>query len=115
MTQTEPTVTLTEVDAVEVLAALRTAAKVFEIAGDMVIASHYDDLHDKIQAALDAPADNTRRVNGLDRCYCGCKYWEHDRCVDCGSATPVDDCAHCGEPGPHAECDLVLLGRGERL
>lgn len=21
---------------------------------------------------------------GCDRCYCGCKYWENDRCVDCG-------------------------------
>ncbi len=21
---------------------------------------------------------------GSDRCYCGCKYWECDRCVDCG-------------------------------
>lgn len=25
---------------------------------------------------------------GCDRCACGCKYWENDRCVDCGS-TPV--------------------------
>lgn len=24
---------------------------------------------------------------GLDRCTCGSKYWEHDRCIDCG--TPV--------------------------
>jgi hypothetical protein len=22
---------------------------------------------------------------GVDRCACGCKYWEHDRCVDCGA------------------------------
>lgn len=22
---------------------------------------------------------------GVDRCPCGCKYWEHDRCVDCGA------------------------------
>jgi hypothetical protein len=22
---------------------------------------------------------------GCDRCFCGCKYWEHDRCVDCGT------------------------------
>lgn len=26
-----------------------------------------------------APAEN-----GVDRCYCGCKYWENDRCIDCG-------------------------------
>ena len=23
---------------------------------------------------------------GCDRCTCGCKYWEHDRCIDCGTA-----------------------------
>lgn len=22
---------------------------------------------------------------GCDRCTCGCKYWENDRCVDCGT------------------------------
>lgn len=22
---------------------------------------------------------------GCDRCFCGCKYWEYDRCVDCGT------------------------------
>lgn len=22
---------------------------------------------------------------GCDRCFCGCKYWENDRCVDCGT------------------------------
>lgn len=22
---------------------------------------------------------------GLDRCFCGCKYWEHDVCIDCGT------------------------------
>lgn len=22
---------------------------------------------------------------GCDRCYCGCKYWENDTCVDCGT------------------------------
>ena len=21
---------------------------------------------------------------GCDRCYCGCKYWENDKCIDCG-------------------------------
>lgn len=20
---------------------------------------------------------------GVDRCWCGCKYWEKDRCIDC--------------------------------
>jgi hypothetical protein len=22
---------------------------------------------------------------GCDRCSCGCKYWENDRCIDCGT------------------------------
>lgn len=26
---------------------------------------------------------------GCDRCSCGCKYWEKDHCIDCG--TPVTD------------------------
>lgn len=24
-------------------------------------------------------------TDGLDRCDCGCKYWEHGRCIDCGA------------------------------
>lgn len=27
---------------------------------------------------------NTHAREGCDRCSCGCKYWEHDRCIDCG-------------------------------
>lgn len=27
---------------------------------------------------------NIQAREGLDRCSCGCKYWEHDRCIDCG-------------------------------
>lgn len=23
--------------------------------------------------------------DGIDRCACGCKYWEQDRCIDCGA------------------------------
>lgn len=30
---------------------------------------------------------NVVAKEGCDRCWCGSKYWEHDRCVDCG--TPV--------------------------
>jgi hypothetical protein len=33
---------------------------------------------------------------GCDRCWCGCKYWEQDRCIDCGT--------HVGgrrDPGRH--------------
>lgn len=25
---------------------------------------------------------------GVDRCECGCKYWENDRCHDCGAEHP---------------------------
>jgi hypothetical protein len=28
---------------------------------------------------------NTIAQEGCDRCFCGCKYWEFDRCVDCGT------------------------------
>lgn len=28
---------------------------------------------------------NTHALEGLDRCQCGCKYWEYDRCIDCGT------------------------------
>lgn len=27
---------------------------------------------------------NTIAREGCDRCDCGCKYWENDRCIDCG-------------------------------
>jgi len=27
---------------------------------------------------------NAHALEGCDRCSCGCKYWEGDRCVDCG-------------------------------
>ena len=30
------------------------------------------------------PLGNVERHDGLDRCPCGCKYWEDDRCIDCG-------------------------------
>jgi len=28
---------------------------------------------------------NRLAKDGYDRCECGCKYWEHDRCIDCGT------------------------------
>jgi hypothetical protein len=27
---------------------------------------------------------NALAQEGLDRCICGCKYWENDQCIDCG-------------------------------
>lgn len=44
------------------------------------------------------PADshgNRVRREGVDRCPCGCKYWENDRCVDCGGTEPESEpCAN---------------------
>ena len=40
------------------------------------------------QPAMRAPAahlGNVEAREGQDRCACGCKYWEHDRCIDCGT------------------------------
>lgn len=34
---------------------------------------------------------NRIRREGCDRCWCGCKYWEHDVCVDCGGTEPQPD------------------------
>jgi len=31
---------------------------------------------------------NTVALEGCDRCVCGVKYWENDRCIDCGSGAP---------------------------
>jgi hypothetical protein len=31
---------------------------------------------------------NVFRREGADFCYCGCKYWEKDRCIDCGGTEP---------------------------
>lgn len=28
---------------------------------------------------------NMGAKEGCDRCACGCKYWENDRCIDCGA------------------------------
>lgn len=52
---------------------------------------------------------------GCDRCDCGCKYWEHDRCIDCGEHWRPDmrddgdaSCEMCGG-------ELALLGRLGRV
>lgn len=34
---------------------------------------------------------NKVRQEGVDRCYCGCKYWEHDACVSCGGTEVQPD------------------------
>lgn len=35
---------------------------------------------------------------GVDICFCGCKYWERDKCIDCGTSITVvknSDCRQC--------------------
>lgn len=31
------------------------------------------------------PSHGYMALNGVDRCECGCKYWENDQCIDCGA------------------------------
>lgn len=33
-----------------------------------------------------------------DRCFCGCKYWEYDRCIDCGTHVTTVRSANADEP-----------------
>lgn len=33
---------------------------------------------------------NAEAREGCDRCYCGCKFWEDDACIDCG--TTIEEC-----------------------
>jgi hypothetical protein len=45
---------------------------------------------------MGSPEHNARlgnkvRDSGADRCACGCKYWENDRCIDCGSTEPEEE------------------------
>lgn len=32
-----------------------------------------------------ATTTNQIAINGEHRCYCGCKYWHNDRCIDCNA------------------------------
>ena len=42
-------------------------------------------------AEHNARLGNVVRDSGCDRCPCGCKYWENDRCVDCGGTEVLLD------------------------
>jgi hypothetical protein len=42
-------------------------------------------------AEHNARLGNTVRDSGCDRCPCGCKYWENDRCIDCGGTEVVEE------------------------
>jgi hypothetical protein len=41
---------------------------------------------------------NVIAEEGCTRCACGCKYWENDRCVDCGSPAPTPEPAKTTRP-----------------
>jgi len=36
-----------------------------------------------------ADLGNKIAQEGCDRCFCGCKYWENDLCIDCH--TPIEE------------------------
>lgn len=45
---------------------------------------------------------NHEATEGCTRCWCGCKYWENDRCTDCDAPfNPAMDLE--GEPRREAE------------
>ena len=47
--------------------------------------AHIDTALRTIVPPLAADRDgNVLAEEGVTRCACGCKYWEHDRCIDCG-------------------------------
>lgn len=54
---------------------------------------------------------NTVAREGVDRCPCGCKYWENDRCVDCGASVRYDllGAMMAWESGDLDEDDTVVL------
>ena len=41
-----------------------------------------------VQNAVARQGDKHNNIlarEGVDRCWCGCKYWENDNCIDCGT------------------------------
>ena len=41
--------------------------------------------------------DNLGNINaeeGCTRCQCGCKYWENDICIDCGTTVEIVEIRH---------------------
>jgi DNA-directed RNA polymerase subunit RPC12/RpoP len=38
---------------------------------------------------------NLTAREGCSRCLCGCKYWENDRCIDCGAEHEPTNDARC--------------------
>lgn len=50
---------------------------------------------------------NINAAEGCDRCVCGCKYWENDKCVDCGTLIEIAKI--------HDLADRVRLGNEIKL
>ncbi len=40
-------------------------------------------LREAVKRTLRDPLGNILAQEGVDKCGCGCKYWEHDKCIDC--------------------------------
>lgn len=49
-----------------------------------------DDVPDDLIEGVDQWGNEVRE-EGVDRCWCGSKYWENDRCVDCGGTEVETD------------------------
>lgn len=73
----------------------------------MYILREFDEMVERSGWAVEVarPANdlgNVVREDGVDRCPCGSKYWEHDACVDCGGTEVEVDvenrCPTCGGP-----------------
>lgn len=44
-------------------------------------------MHGRVRSGASAPEIRTGPPeNGCDRCWCGCKYWNGNKCIDCGEA-----------------------------
>lgn len=51
---------------------------------------------------------NVNATDGLDRCYCGSKYWQDDHCIDCGIGVERNSLRQYGDDNlRHAQ--LLLL------
>ena len=46
----------------------------------------WDNGKGRMDTTIDKDIDhgNINAVEGVDLCVCGCKYWENDKCIDCG-------------------------------
>lgn len=58
--------------------------------------------------------NNTVAVEGCTRCVCGCKYWENDRCVDCGRLAAVSEDASPEQQEADRVYAFCLSGLGHR-